>query len=94
MGILNTELPLWNHRYNISPVSPNAILLYSYRSWGLAQPSSEKLLPEAHGHNYRGSEADISQKWETLEHSALNGMSPSKPSPQASGNPIEEEGRV
>lgn len=31
------------------------------------------------------------RKFENLEHSVLYGMSPSNPSPQSSGNPVEEE---
>ena len=56
----------------------------------LIQPP-EKLPPAADGNKYRDSQPDIMKQRETLEHSALNEMSPSNPSPQGSGNPVEEE---
>lgn len=52
---------------------------------GLAQPSAEKLSSAADRTKLGNVQRDIS------EHLVLNGMSPSKPSPQGSGNSVEEE---
>lgn len=43
------------------------------------------------GSKYRDPQLDNVQR-ETLDHSVLNGMSSSKPSPPGSGNPVEEVG--
>jgi hypothetical protein len=40
---------------------------------------------------YRDPQPNVTQTVKTLEHSALNGMSPSNPSPQSSGNSEEED---
>lgn len=45
------------------------------------------LLPETNAQTQT-----LNREWETLEHSSLNGISPSKPSPQGPGNPVQEKG--
>ena len=48
--------------------------------------------PAADGRKYRDPQPDYVQKERDLgTQTALNGMSPSNPSPQSSGNPVEEE---
>jgi hypothetical protein len=70
------------------------ILLYSQISSALIWPSSEKLAPTADGNKCRDSKPDVMQRErERLEHKALNGMSPSSPIPQISGNSLKRGGR-
>ena len=47
--------------------------------------------PTADGNKYRDLQPDGYAERETMEHTALDNMSPSNPSPQSSGNPVEEE---
>ena len=65
-------------------MTPNEILQHSYQC--LAQSSPEKLPPAADGNKYRDPRSDIMQR---MRH--LKGISPSNPSPQGSGNPMEKE---
>ena len=55
----------------------------------LIQPSLEKLSPAADGNKYRAHRQTCNEK--SLEHTALNGRSPSNSTPQSSGNPLEED---
>jgi hypothetical protein len=56
---------------------------YTHRS-AAAQPVSELLPPAADGNRCRDLQPDSMQRRKTLKHIALNGMSPSNPSPQSS----------
>lgn len=64
-------------------MTTNDILLYSTQ--GLAQPSLKMCLPAIDENKYRDPQLD------SVECSVLSGMSPSIPSPQRLGNPMEEE---
>lgn len=57
----------------------------------LVQPPPEKLPPAAEENKYRDPQLDKTKKARDLEHSVLNGVLPSNPSPQGSGKPAEEK---
>ena len=59
-----------------------------YSDQCLTQPSQEKLPPAADGKRHTAKHYTES---ESVEHTALNEMAPSNPSPLSSGNSTEEE---
>lgn len=56
-----------------------------------ALPSSETIQGSTWAQKQRPTTEKKRREFETLEHSVLNEMSPSNPSPQTLGNPVEEE---
>jgi hypothetical protein len=76
-------------------MTPNDILLYTELSVLLNHLPRGFLLQQMGINKYRDLHPGLMQRVrETLEHSALNGLSPSNPSPQRSENPEEEAERV
>ena len=74
-------------------MSPNDTLSYSEVRAFLVHPSSEKLPPAIDRDRRRDPQPDITQRKRDFEHSSLNETFSSSPTPQSSGNPMEEEER-
>lgn len=74
----------WEGRRN-----PNTTVLLRENSNKRLLPTSEQFLPAADRSKYR--DQVMCKDWETLKHSELNGIFPTKPLPSGSGNSVEEE---